>query len=134
MRSQWIIVFGLVLATLTASVAIFNVEPVTLNYIVGQVDAPLIVVISGSILIGGTMVALFGLIHAHVLRKETDKLIVSNQALQKNNNELKAHIERVENAYAYALQSNTNPKGPTQTLLSFGQAAASKETTKSEGH
>lgn len=134
MRSQWIIVFGLILATLTASVAIFNVELVTLNYIFGQVDVPLIVVISGSILIGGIIVALFGLIHAYVMRKEADKLIMSNQALLKNNNELKSHIERVENAYAYALQSNHNTEHQSQTLLSFGQAAASKESPKNEGH
>lgn len=102
MKSQWIIIVGLCLALFTAIIAVFNVTPVTLDYILGEVEVSLIIVISASILIGGLIVTIFGMSKPYKMKKENDWLKSKNQDLQNENNELKDRIAEVQAASSRA--------------------------------
>lgn len=116
MKTQWIIVCGLILALLTASVAVFNVERVTLNYITGQAEVSLIVVISGSILLGGIIVALFGMLQPYFYRKERDRMHAQYKQLTQENANLKLKLDKAETDYSLVLkeqeQQTFNEKTP----------------------
>lgn len=80
MKSQWMIVLGIGLTMLAALIAVFNVEPVTLNYIFGEVAVSLILIVLASILLGGLLVAIFGFSKPYRLKKE--KRAVEHEKLQ----------------------------------------------------
>jgi lipopolysaccharide assembly protein A len=99
MKSQWIIVCGLGLALLTAIVAVFNTEEVPLDYLAGQLQVSLIVVISASVLVGGLIVAVFGMVRPYRLQKDRDKLDSSNQELRTENEALRVQLNEAQAAY-----------------------------------
>ncbi|MFK7694899.1 lipopolysaccharide assembly LapA domain-containing protein [Paenibacillus sp. HJGM_3] len=100
MKAQWMIVCGLGLALLTAIFAVFNTEDVPLNYGAGELQVPLIVVISAAVLIGGWIVAMFGTVRPYRLQKDRDKLEASNRALRAANESLQAQLTEAQAAYA----------------------------------
>lgn len=100
MKSQWIIVCGLGLALLTAIVAVFNTDVVSLNYIFGKVDVSLIVVISSSILVGGLIVTVFGMVRPYQLNKENERLESLASELQAENEDLKLRLSEAQAAYS----------------------------------
>lgn len=100
MKSQWIIVCGLGLALLTAIVAVFNTDVVALNYIVGEVDVSLIVVISSAILVGGLIVTVFGMVRPYQLKKGNERLESLATVLQSENEDLKLRLSEAQAAYS----------------------------------
>ncbi len=100
MKSQWIIVCGLCLALLTAIVAVFNTDVVPLNYVFGEVDVSLIVVISSAILVGGLIVTVFGMVRPYQLNKENERLESLNKELNSENEDLKIRLSEVQSAYS----------------------------------
>lgn len=107
MKTQWVIVCGLIFALLTAIAAVINTENVTLNYYWGQVNVSLIVVISASISIGGAVVALFGTIRPYLLRKERDKSLHNNQQLMQENQNLYSKLSELEAACSLLIKQKS---------------------------
>lgn len=100
MKSQWIIVCGLCLALLTAIVAVFNTDAVSLNYVFGEVDVSLIIIISSAILVGGLIVTVFGMVRPYQLNKEKERLESLNRELSTENEDLKVRLSEVQSAYS----------------------------------
>jgi lipopolysaccharide assembly protein A len=59
MKMQWMILFGLLFAIVIAAFAVMNVDNVPVNYIFGEAQWPLILVILGSTLVGAIISACF---------------------------------------------------------------------------
>ena len=53
MKFQWTMLVGILFALIVAFFAVMNVEAVTVNYLLGTAKWPLIIVILGSVLMGG---------------------------------------------------------------------------------
>nr|WP_101808126.1 lipopolysaccharide assembly protein LapA domain-containing protein [Paenibacillus pasadenensis] len=70
MRTQGLLISGLVFALLIAIFAAINVDPVQVNFLFAQTNLPLILVILGSALLGGASVGLFGIIRSFRLQKQ----------------------------------------------------------------
>lgn len=100
MKSQWVIVCGLLLALLTAIVAVFNVTTVPLNYIFGEVQVSLIIIMSACILIGGFIVTLFGTYRPYKLQKEKENFEALNTKLNAENVDLKEKLAETKSAYS----------------------------------
>lgn len=60
MKMQWSLIAGLIFALLTAIFAVINVDPVQVNLLFAKVSIPLILLIIGCTLIGGSSSALTG--------------------------------------------------------------------------
>ncbi|GAA4862632.1 hypothetical protein GCM10023310_47530 [Paenibacillus vulneris] len=82
MRAQWMIIFTLLFALITAIFAVINVEPVRVQFLFTQADIPLILVILGSTLLGGLIVGLIGLFRQYKLTKSIKQLEKQLQELQ----------------------------------------------------
>ena len=52
MKKQWNLIVVLLLVLIIAVFSVINVEPVTVNYLFGKAEWPLILVIIGSVLLG----------------------------------------------------------------------------------
>lgn len=100
MKSQWMIVCGLIFAFLTAIVAVSNMSNVTLNYLFGEVDVSLILVISASVLIGGIIVALFGMKQPQLQKKEIALLKYQIAQIEADNQKLQVELEQVKAKHA----------------------------------
>ncbi|MFC4966248.1 lipopolysaccharide assembly LapA domain-containing protein [Paenibacillus sp. GCM10023248] len=74
MKMQWILICALLFALLTAVFAVVNVEPVQVNFIFAQTSIPLILVIISSTLLGGVIVALFGMVRQYKLHRRVKHL------------------------------------------------------------
>lgn len=74
MKGQWGLITGLIIVLIIAVFAVINVDPVTVNYGFGEADWPLVLVILGSVLMGGLMVGLVGMFKIHRLQQEIKQL------------------------------------------------------------
>ncbi|TYR76795.1 DUF1049 domain-containing protein [Rossellomorea vietnamensis] len=82
MKIQWNLILGLIFALIVAIFAVINVDPVRVNYLFGEAQWPLILVIIGSVLMGGLIVGSVGLFRLYVIQRKL-------KALQKENDRLK---------------------------------------------
>ncbi|PYZ98802.1 hypothetical protein CR205_09585 [Alteribacter lacisalsi] len=82
MRGQWGLITGIIVALLISIFAVINVDPVEVNYLVGQSDWPLVLVIIGSVLMGGMIVGGVGIYKIYSLQKQIRKLEQENASLQ----------------------------------------------------
>ena len=82
MKFQWNLLIGLVFALMVAVFAVINVEPVRVNYLFGQSDWPLVLVILGSVLMGGIIIGLVGLFRVFILQRQVKILKSENQSLR----------------------------------------------------
>lgn len=82
MKFQWTLLLGLVFALIVAVFAVINVDPVTVNYLFGESEWPLILVILGSVLMGGIIVGSVGLFRMFVLQREVKTLKKKNKVLE----------------------------------------------------
>ncbi|WP_416149219.1 LapA family protein [Salipaludibacillus sp. HK11] len=74
MRGQWGLITGLIIALVIAVFAVINVEPVEVNYLFGESEWPLVLVIIGSVLMGGLTVGSVGLYKIYRLQQEIKQL------------------------------------------------------------
>jgi lipopolysaccharide assembly protein A len=81
-KVQWALIFGILFALIVAVFAVINVDPVTVNYVFGESDWPLILVILGSVLMGGLIVGLVGVFRVFALQRKVRSLEKENAALQ----------------------------------------------------
>ncbi|WP_445490180.1 LapA family protein [Niallia sp. 03133] len=70
MKRQWSLLFGILFALIVAVFAVINVEPVTVNYLFGKSEWPLVLVILISVLLGGLMIGSTGIIKIYALQKK----------------------------------------------------------------
>jgi lipopolysaccharide assembly protein A len=102
MRFQWSLLLGLLFSLIVAIFAVVNVAPVTVNYLYGYTEMPLILIIIGSALLGGLVVGMFGILRQYRLQWKVRKL-------EKELEELKSS-EVVENDPSAQLIENQNEK------------------------
>lgn len=84
MKGQSYIILGLIFAVIVAIFAVINVDPVEVNYLFGTGNAPLILVILVSVLMGGIITASVGLFRMIQLQREVKSLRKKNQELESN--------------------------------------------------
>ncbi|KIY21123.1 MULTISPECIES: LapA family protein [Mesobacillus] len=82
MKFQWTLLLGLAFALIVAVFAVINVDSVTVNYLFGQAKWPLILIILGSVLMGGIIVGSVGLFRMFVLQREVKTLKKQNRSLE----------------------------------------------------
>ncbi len=73
MKKQWNLLFALVVVLIIAIFSVINVEPVTVNYLFGKAEWPLILVIIGSVLLGAILVGLIGMMKIYQLQRALKK-------------------------------------------------------------
>ncbi|WP_051353128.1 LapA family protein [Thalassobacillus devorans] len=74
MKGQYYWILALIFALLIAVFAVINVDPVEVNYLFGSGEAPLILVILISVLMGGIVTATLGAVRVYRLQREVKKL------------------------------------------------------------
>jgi putative membrane protein len=73
-KLQWLVILGIVFTVIVAVFAVVNVDDVAVNYVFGTAHWPLILVILGSVVMGGAIVgSALGVRILH-LSKELKKL------------------------------------------------------------
>lgn len=80
MKNQWVLLLGIVFALIVAIFAVINVDPVTVNYVFGESEWPLILVILGSVLMGGVIIGSVGIVRIYSLQREIRHLKKENAA------------------------------------------------------
>ncbi|WP_216829112.1 LapA family protein [Alkalihalobacterium elongatum] len=74
MRGQWGLILGIIAALIIAIFAVINVEAVRVNYLFGTAEWPLILIIIGSVLMGGIIVGAVGMVRVYQLQQEIKRL------------------------------------------------------------
>lgn len=105
MKFQWNLLFGLLFAIVIALFAIVNVEAVKVNYIFGEAQWPLILVILGSAFLGAIIsifVAMFRSVQSKHRMKELQKEMTAKElTIAAQQNEIaelqKQNARRAEN-------------------------------------
>ncbi|MBP1947646.1 LapA family protein [Virgibacillus litoralis] len=95
MRGQSYVILAIIFVIIVAVFAVINVDPVEVNYLFGSGEAPLILVILFSVLMGGIITASVGLIKMIHLQRERKYLLAENNQLKESVEE--DHTTEVEN-------------------------------------
>ncbi|WP_226583305.1 lipopolysaccharide assembly LapA domain-containing protein [Halobacillus litoralis] len=80
MKGQTYLISAFIFALLIAVFAVINVDPVQVNYLFGSGEAPLILVILVSVLLGGLATASVGAVRYFKLKRENRSLKEKNAA------------------------------------------------------
>ena len=70
MKLQWLFLLALAFAILVSVFAVINVEPVSVNYLFGKSELPLILVVLGSVLTGGIIAGSIGSVKIYTLKRK----------------------------------------------------------------
>ena len=84
MKFQWSLLIGLIFAVIIAVFAVVNVETVPVNYVLGNAEWPLILVILGSALLGALLSGSVAIFRSFVLQrrvKHLEKEVTSKESL-----------------------------------------------------
>ncbi|MFW5429891.1 DUF1049 domain-containing protein [Bacillus pumilus] len=73
-KQQWTIIFAFIFVLIVSVFAVINVRPVQVDYLFGTAEWPLILVIIGSVLMGGLIVAFAGIFQIVKLKRELKAL------------------------------------------------------------
>lgn len=73
MKKQWSLILALIVVLIIAIFSVINVEPVTVNYLFGKAEWPLILVIIGSVLLGAVLAGLIGMMKIFQLQRALKK-------------------------------------------------------------
>ncbi|UUD41584.1 LapA family protein [Bacillus pumilus] len=73
-KQQWTIIFAFIFVLIVSVFAVINVRPVQVDYLFGTAEWPLILVIIGSVLMGGLIVAFAGIFQIVKLKRELKTL------------------------------------------------------------
>lgn len=82
MRGQSYVILAIIFVIIVAVFAIINVDPVEVNYLFGSGEAPLILVILFSVLMGGIIMAAAGVVKIIHLQRERKFLRAENSQLK----------------------------------------------------
>lgn len=86
MKRQWSLILAIIFALIIAIFAVINVEAVEVDYLFGKAEWPLILIILGSVFMGGFMIASTGVVRILSLNRKL-------KALEKENTKLKEEIK-----------------------------------------
>lgn len=89
MKGQWGLIIGLVVALLIAIFAVINMDVVSVNYVFGTAQWPLVIVIISSVLMGGILVGGVNVYGIHKLKNQLKNLKLENGRFQKELVDLK---------------------------------------------
>ncbi len=84
MKFQWSLLIGLIFAVIIAVFAVVNVETVPVNYVFGNAEWPLILVILGSALLGALLSGSVAIFRSFVLQrrvKHLEKEVTSKESI-----------------------------------------------------
>lgn len=95
MKIQWTFILGIIFALIVATFAVINVDPVTVNYLFGKAQWPLVLVILGSVFMGGVIVGSVGLFRIFMLQRKC-------KGLEKENAQLKSELASVQESHKKA--------------------------------
>ncbi|GLF89895.1 hypothetical protein Saga11_11540 [Bacillus safensis] len=73
-KQQWTIILAFIFVLIVSVFAVINVRPVAVDYLFGTAEWPLILVIIGSVLMGGLIVAFAGIFQIVKLKRELKAL------------------------------------------------------------
>jgi uncharacterized integral membrane protein len=76
---------GILFALLVAIFAVINVEPVSVNYVFGSSEWPLVLVILVSVLMGGIIIGSVGLVKIYSLQRKVKQLTKEKEKLNQIN-------------------------------------------------
>jgi uncharacterized integral membrane protein len=93
MKRQWSIILAIIFAIIIAVFAVINVDSVEVDYLFGTAEWPLVLIILGSVLMGGFMIAATGVVRILTLQRRL-KLLEKENAKFKN--ELEASKKQQE--------------------------------------
>ncbi|GGJ83959.1 hypothetical protein GCM10007063_03010 [Lentibacillus kapialis] len=88
MRGQTYVILAIIFVFIVAIFAVINVDPVEFNYVFGSGEAPLILVILFSVLMGGVITAAVSLVKMIRLQRERNTLVSENKHMKET---LKKH-------------------------------------------
>jgi len=88
LRGQTYVILAIIFVLIVAVFAVINVDPVEVNYLFGSGEAPLILVVLFSVLMGGIITAAVGLVKMIQLQRERNTYITENKQLKET---LKKH-------------------------------------------
>ncbi|MGD7044083.1 LapA family protein [Jeotgalibacillus proteolyticus] len=109
MKFQWVLILGIIFALLVAIFAVINVDPVTVNFGFAETEMPLILVILGSVLMGGLIIGSVGLFRLFVTQRKVKHLESEN--LKLNEQLAKAEENRTEPLPSRTDYRRTAPDG-----------------------
>lgn len=89
MKRQWNLLFTIIFALIIAVFAVINVDPVEVDYLFGTAEWPLVLIILGSVLMGGLIIASAGVVRILSIKS---KLKVA----EKENVKLKEELESIK--------------------------------------
>ncbi|PMC39742.1 DUF1049 domain-containing protein [Bacillus sp. UMB0899] len=81
MKRQWSLILAIIFALIIAIFAVINVEAVEVDYLFGKAEWPLILIILGSVFMGGFMVASTGVVRIISLNRKLKALEKENKKL-----------------------------------------------------
>lgn len=106
LKGQWGLIVGFFVALLIAIFSVINMDVVTVNYMFGTAEWPLVIVIISSVLMGAILVGGVGLYTLYKLKSDYKKLKLENKELRKKtaekaNNEKKKSVpnEPIKNSH-----------------------------------
>ena len=85
MKFQWSMLLGIIFALIVAVFAVINVDPVSVNYLFGEGQWPLILVILISVLLGGLIIGSAGIIRIYSLQRKIKTLEKEKRVLEQKN-------------------------------------------------
>ncbi|MED0666290.1 lipopolysaccharide assembly protein LapA domain-containing protein [Bacillus badius] len=94
MKTQSALLLVILFALVVAVFAVINVDPVKVNYVFGQSEWPLILVIIVSVLMGGLISGLLSLFRTLGLKRQNNVLIHQIEKLKEELHDLKAERRR----------------------------------------
>jgi len=100
MKNQWRLVVGIILVLIIVLFAIFNVDPVPVNFGFIKVDWPLIMIILGSLFIGAIATVLVSTSSSIQVKKELKKV---KKELDDKDNQTKEQLSKVQAEYEQEL-------------------------------
>ena len=74
MKTQWLLLVALVFAIIIAVFSVVNVDPVPVNYVFGEAEFPLILVILAFALLGALMSGVIALARGYALQRKVKGL------------------------------------------------------------
>lgn len=89
MKIQSTLLLVILFALIVAVFAVINVNPVEVNYVFGQSEWPLVLVIIVSVLMGGVISGAFSLFRTIGLRRQNDVLVHQIEKLKQELHDLK---------------------------------------------
>ena len=111
MKIQWTLIIALIFALFTAVFAVLNVNLVRVNYLFGESDIPLVIIILSSCLLGGLIVGMFGIIRQYRLQKQIRHL--KEQLEKASNPTLQEQLDSTAKTAEIDEQPEKSKKPPT---------------------